>query len=260
MADPNTELDELRNISKDAADSELEELGEKTVLEIDLRNDSFQLAEFPEIVEANFQIPSFGIICKNFSLMWGVTNKNGNTFILSNDHLKNALTEIVRKWDVWEKKKLNCNSLNPDKTLSDFSKEYFSKGSVHAVFAETQRRPFLHFISAVVFTANHNRPFDQNASDMTLKQKDYEIALGKVSQICEMNTELSKSIRNFSTYSGTDNFIKGGENVLFYGAPGTGKSHKVQKKIDEANAKAFRTVFHPDLQNSDFFGCLKPWC
>lgn len=47
-----------------------------------------------------------------------------------------------------------------------------------------------------------------------------------------------------------------GENVIFYGAPGTGKSHHVDRKI--ANGLSFRTVFHPDLQNSDFFGCLKP--
>ena len=52
--------------------------------------------------------------------------------------------------------------------------------------------------------------------------------------------------------------LKGGENVIFYGAPGTGKSNRVEKKIKEAGKRPFRTVFHPDLQNSDFFGCLKP--
>ncbi|RJE78532.1 AAA family ATPase [Paracoccus sp. JM45] len=52
--------------------------------------------------------------------------------------------------------------------------------------------------------------------------------------------------------------LKGGENVIFYGAPGTGKSNRVKEKIEEAKKKPFRTVFHPDLQNSDFFGCLKP--
>jgi hypothetical protein len=50
--------------------------------------------------------------------------------------------------------------------------------------------------------------------------------------------------------------LKGGENVIFYGAPGTGKSNSVDVKV--ASAKSIRTVFHPDLQNSDFFGSLKP--
>lgn len=47
-----------------------------------------------------------------------------------------------------------------------------------------------------------------------------------------------------------------GRNLLIYGAPGTGKSHMVDKIIGEA--KVVRTVFHADTQNSDFFGSLKP--
>lgn len=54
------------------------------------------------------------------------------------------------------------------------------------------------------------------------------------------------------------NFLLGGENVIFYGAPGTGKSNRVDRIVEAAGKKPFRTVFHPDLQNSDFFGCLKP--
>lgn len=52
--------------------------------------------------------------------------------------------------------------------------------------------------------------------------------------------------------------LTGGENVIFYGAPGTGKSNMVDTKIKAAGKTPYRTVFHPDLQNSDFFGCLKP--
>lgn len=47
-----------------------------------------------------------------------------------------------------------------------------------------------------------------------------------------------------------------GQNLIFYGAPGTGKSHRVEELVGEVNV--IRTVFHPDTQNSDFFGCLKP--
>jgi hypothetical protein len=47
-----------------------------------------------------------------------------------------------------------------------------------------------------------------------------------------------------------------GENIIYYGAPGTGKSHAIDMEIKEAYA--IRTVFHADTQNSDFMGCLKP--
>lgn len=55
--------------------------------------------------------------------------------------------------------------------------------------------------------------------------------------------------------------------VIYYGAPGTGKSHEVAKttKQVEAETKAnheaervFRTTFHPDSDYSTFVGCYKP--
>jgi hypothetical protein len=47
-----------------------------------------------------------------------------------------------------------------------------------------------------------------------------------------------------------------GINIIFYGAPGVGKSHMIDQLCDENNST--RTIFHPDTQNSDFIGCLKP--
>ncbi|NRQ43608.1 AAA family ATPase [Rheinheimera sp. YQF-2] len=46
------------------------------------------------------------------------------------------------------------------------------------------------------------------------------------------------------------------ENVIYYGAPGVGKSHQIEQKCHDANS--FKMVFHPDTQYSDFVGCLKP--
>ena len=48
----------------------------------------------------------------------------------------------------------------------------------------------------------------------------------------------------------------GAENLIFYGAPGTGKTHTLNEKVGDKSC--IRTVFHPDLQNSDFVGALKP--
>ena len=49
---------------------------------------------------------------------------------------------------------------------------------------------------------------------------------------------------------------------IFYGAPGTGKSHKIKndKNVQVANEKnlVFRTTFHPDSDYSTFVGCYKP--
>ena len=49
---------------------------------------------------------------------------------------------------------------------------------------------------------------------------------------------------------------------IFYGAPGTGKSHKIKDdadvKIADAKNLVFRTTFHPDSDYSTFVGCYKP--
>ena len=53
---------------------------------------------------------------------------------------------------------------------------------------------------------------------------------------------------------------------IFYGAPGTGKSHEVKKLTGELLANGdevdlpnvFRTTFHPDTDYASFVGCYKP--
>lgn len=56
-----------------------------------------------------------------------------------------------------------------------------------------------------------------------------------------------------STY--TTNNVKAA-NKIYYGAPGTGKSHRINKVTE--NHSRYVTVFHPDTQYSDLIGALKP--
>lgn len=44
--------------------------------------------------------------------------------------------------------------------------------------------------------------------------------------------------------------------LICYGAPGTGKSHFIDEKIDDGNA--IRTTFHPDTDYASFVGAYKP--
>lgn len=49
----------------------------------------------------------------------------------------------------------------------------------------------------------------------------------------------------------------GATNKIFYGAPGTGKSHHIHN-VECDGVDTIVTVFHPDTQYSDFVGALKP--
>ena len=67
----------------------------------------------------------------------------------------------------------------------------------------------------------------------------------------------------FENFSESNNTAK---NLIFYGAPGTGKSHEVKKQtgelLDSGEERdlpnVFRTTFHPDTDYASFVGCYKP--
>lgn len=51
--------------------------------------------------------------------------------------------------------------------------------------------------------------------------------------------------------------VESGLNKIFYGAPGTGKSHTVDNDYVKSH-KCFRITFHPDTDYASFVGCYKP--
>ena len=48
------------------------------------------------------------------------------------------------------------------------------------------------------------------------------------------------------------------QQVIYYGAPGTGKSYGIKRNHDVNKDNSFRTTFHPDSDYSTFVGCYKP--
>lgn len=54
----------------------------------------------------------------------------------------------------------------------------------------------------------------------------------------------------------SDGFIAKPLQQIFYGAPGTGKSHEIKEKTE--GQKVVRTTFHPDSDYSSFVGAYKP--
>ena len=46
--------------------------------------------------------------------------------------------------------------------------------------------------------------------------------------------------------------------LIYFGAPGTGKSNSIKRDVEDVGKKHFRTTFHPDSDYSTFVGCYKP--
>lgn len=91
---------------------------------------------------------------------------------------------------------------------------------------------------------------------------DFELYNGKLVS----RTKINDLFENGDTAKSTDisvvdvskNLsITGAQNLLVFGAPGTGKSHWVKKNYEEAT-ESIRVTFHEEYSYSDFVGSLKP--
>ena len=95
--------------------------------------------------------------------------------------------------------------------------------------------------------------------DKTVKQK-YENRLRnlKIYNI-DMNTDFSftDSIDQITEFDKSLR-LSGGENILLYGVPGSGKSWTIEHKYCYPGSSVERLVFHPDYTNADFIGQILP--
>ena len=109
------------------------------------------------------------------------------------------------------------------------------KASAVASPGEISRGPFVQTLYAGLDITDY----------VLILQSDYYSLYGKKKDISYNDNEETKILQQ-----------------IFYGAPGTGKSHKIKddvdvKAADEKNL-VFRTTFHPDSDYSTFVGCYKP--
>lgn len=120
--------------------------------------------------------------------------------------------------------------------------------SVAHSLAGVQTLPLFELINKVTHIAN-NSPQDY----------EYKKLIIDAERLSQTKKYLESQIPDNSTYLFNlkrKNSKHTAKNEIIYGAPGTGKSHKIAEKT--AGQKKIVTVFHPDTQHSDFVGALKP--
>jgi hypothetical protein len=142
---------------------------------------------------------------------------------------------------------------------------HFTNSAANAL-ANTQSLPTFAMLGKTIHVANRlTADYKQNhieLSDHTLQTAIDYIAT-QIPDDAEYLNDLNVTLGLSSAVAGHVGESKGvyapgliGENVIYYGAPGTGKSYEIDGVVD--NKKYVSTVFHPDTQYSDFGGCLKP--
>ena len=98
--------------------------------------------------------------------------------------------------------------------------------------------------------------------NLTYVKKGYEVAKEELKEEHDYIKYLLHDSRIKET-GNTDeemnsSFVEGGENRLYYGVPGAGKSYAIKQYVDGAKGSIERVVFHPDYTYSDFVGQIMP--
>lgn len=129
--------------------------------------------------------------------------------------------------------------------------EYFSD-SVANANSTVQTKPLFSTLSKVINWANQPR-LDSIDSDakICLDKDTLETTIAKLEIVAD-------SFRP-SVMIPHDTCNDTCRQIIFYGAPGTGKSHKIKVQLEGVSKEnIFRTTFHPDSDYSTFVGAYKP--
>jgi hypothetical protein len=111
-----------------------------------------------------------------------------------------------------------------------------------------------------VLAQNHSQ-LSVTSSEIAIADKEIRSIRRKVAEY-ELSEKVQSAEDIFSVGSLGNKTIQ----KVFYGAPGTGKSHEVKKQTGELLENGeeinlphvFRTTFHPDTDYAAFVGCYKP--
>lgn len=129
--------------------------------------------------------------------------------------------------------------------------EYFSD-SVANANSTVQTKPLFSTLSKVINWANQPRlDYIDSDAKICLDKDALETTIAKLEVVAD-SFKPSAMIPN-NTCDDTC------RQIIFYGAPGTGKSHKIKAQLEGVSKEnIFRTTFHPDSDYSTFVGAYKP--
>lgn len=104
-----------------------------------------------------------------------------------------------------------------------------------------------------VLSQNHSQLM-VTESLIEIKEDEIKAVRRKVAEY-----ELSEKVHSVNDMYSSDIVINLPHQLIYFGAPGTGKSHTIKAVTSEQpEQNVFRTTFHPDSDYSTFVGCYKP--
>lgn len=170
------------------------------------------------------------------------SNTSGKWFALTIDQIVGILNDIK---DNLAKYQTEAGDKYLEKEYRDVFAATINDPVGHAL-CTVQSLPMFTVIAQIIHYASSDEPYEYKTIELDAAKIDTAIAALDSFRIFDRAKKPAPNPKR----------LKGGFNRIYYGAPGTGKSRRINKKV--GSDTKFRTVFHPDVQNSDFLGTLKP--
>lgn len=138
-----------------------------------------------------------------------------------------------------------------EKSWRDFGAECFTNDVANATIT-VQTKPLFSTLSKLVKWANPDKYIGLSTDNqIVITEETLSKTLQDLSLVIDLYTPKSSSTPKEASLQ-----------VIYFGTPGSGKSHKVKEITGEDKEKdkkgVYRTTFHPDSDYASFVGCYKP--
>ena len=167
-----------------------------------------------------------------------------------------ALSEYA--WIIKMDLRISDNDIKQAKDNKEFSQKVLS----NAILEDGDRELLVQFLSDYNwwFGGKGIERADFYISPILSLSKLVNASQSYVADLCKYlarNDQAHKALKDEISSVNSDNISR---QIIYFGAPGTGKSHKVREIIGEETnlPNVFRTTFHPDTDYASFVGCYKP--
>ena len=206
-------------------------------LEAFSRNDSIQ--------DSNFPIKSIGPSI-DLSIRNSGQRPPAKWFTVTARQIIQSIQDMIDH----NKEFIDTGSGYDEKPWRDIIKRRFTSEEARDL-AGTQTKPFFALLSRLIQYANDMSPMNEEVMPLDLQQLTNTIALLE-KELAPIEGAPSSCVAPPEASADLP------RNVLYFGAPGTGKSHNAEHYVDCQAEHFYRTVFFADYQNADFVGTIKP--
>lgn len=180
------------------------------------------------------------------------------------DYVNESSNKILFKGVNYKDKSIECSKVNTSNNTERSAN--ITQDNIKAFVEKVRENSRLHIESVWNGSGNNRSAWEglfAHTSEFYVSRQDNKKYLVWVPS----HPHTVGVMKKFEDLENSDSLIEAGKNnsksrclqIIYYGAPGVGKSHKIAEQLAKVDDKhKFRTTFHPDSDYASFVGAYKP--